>query len=87
MARHGFPPNHTLGGLNVAVWPIGPIAGVATIVMGWDSSILTRLSLGGTNRLEQSLITRLQPVAPSTGRNVTMVISASTATGESGKAS
>ena len=26
LARHGFPPNHTLGGVNVAVWPIGPIA-------------------------------------------------------------
>ena len=26
LARHGFPPNHTLGGINVAVWPIGPIA-------------------------------------------------------------
>jgi glycerol-3-phosphate O-acyltransferase len=26
LADHGFPPNHTLGGVNVAVWPIGPIA-------------------------------------------------------------
>jgi glycerol-3-phosphate O-acyltransferase len=26
LARHGFPPNHTLGGINVALWPIGPIA-------------------------------------------------------------
>jgi glycerol-3-phosphate O-acyltransferase len=26
LARHGFPPNHTLGGVNTAVWPIGPIA-------------------------------------------------------------
>ncbi len=42
-------------GLGVAV-----LVGVATIVMGWDSSVLTRLSLGGTNRLEQTLITRLQ---------------------------
>src|SRR5439155_2769641 len=26
LVQHGFPPNHTLGGVNVAVWPIGPIA-------------------------------------------------------------
>ena len=26
LARHGFAPNHTLGGVNVAFWPIGPIA-------------------------------------------------------------
>jgi glycerol-3-phosphate O-acyltransferase len=26
LAGHGFPPNHTLGGVNVAFWPIGPIA-------------------------------------------------------------
>jgi glycerol-3-phosphate O-acyltransferase len=26
LADHGFPPNHTMGGINVAVWPIGPIA-------------------------------------------------------------
>jgi glycerol-3-phosphate O-acyltransferase len=26
LASHDFPPNHTLGGINVAVWPIGPIA-------------------------------------------------------------
>jgi glycerol-3-phosphate O-acyltransferase len=26
LAAHGFPPNHTLGGVNVGFWPIGPIA-------------------------------------------------------------
>jgi glycerol-3-phosphate O-acyltransferase len=26
LAGRGFPPNHTLGGINTAVWPIGPIA-------------------------------------------------------------
>ena len=26
LAEHGFPPNHIFGGLNVAVWPIGPVA-------------------------------------------------------------
>jgi glycerol-3-phosphate O-acyltransferase len=23
--EHGFPPNHTLGGINMAFWPLGPI--------------------------------------------------------------
>ncbi len=58
---------------------VAVLAGVATIVLGWDSSVLTRLSLGGTNRLEQSLISRFQPHPAPTGRNATMVISASTA--------
>jgi cytochrome c biogenesis protein CcdA/thiol-disulfide isomerase/thioredoxin len=58
---------------------IAVLVGVATIVMGWDSSVLTRLSLGGTNRLEQSLITRLGPDSATTGRNASMVASASTA--------
>ena len=26
LAGNGFPPNHILGGINVAVWPIGPVA-------------------------------------------------------------
>jgi glycerol-3-phosphate O-acyltransferase len=26
LAGHGFPPNHTLGGVNTRVWPIGPVA-------------------------------------------------------------
>ena len=26
LARHGFPPNHVLGGVNLRFWPIGPIA-------------------------------------------------------------
>jgi cytochrome c biogenesis protein CcdA/thiol-disulfide isomerase/thioredoxin len=43
-------------GLGVAV-----LAAVAAIALGWDSSVLTRLSLSGTNRLEQSLIDTIQP--------------------------
>ncbi|HEV7432097.1 MAG TPA: cytochrome c biogenesis protein DipZ, partial [Steroidobacteraceae bacterium] len=58
---------------------VAVLVGVATIVMGWDSSILTRLSLTGTNRLEQSLITRLNPTTATAGRDASMVISASTA--------
>ncbi|MGO9996084.1 MAG: cytochrome c biogenesis protein DipZ [Steroidobacteraceae bacterium] len=42
---------------------------VAAIVLGWDSTVLTRLSLAGTNRLEQSLIDRVTlDAAPENGR-------------------
>jgi cytochrome c biogenesis protein CcdA/thiol-disulfide isomerase/thioredoxin len=43
-------------GLGVAV-----LLGVVAIVLGWDSSVLTRLSLSGTNSLEQSLIDKIHP--------------------------
>src|SRR5580700_6785209 len=43
-------------GLGVAV-----LVAVVAIVFGWDSSVLTRLSLAGTNRLEQSLIDAIKP--------------------------
>jgi cytochrome c biogenesis protein CcdA/thiol-disulfide isomerase/thioredoxin len=43
-------------GLGIAV-----LAAVAAIALGWDNSVLTRLSLAGTNRLEQSLIDSIQP--------------------------
>ena len=43
-------------GLGVAV-----LLAVAAIALGWDNSVLTRLSLAGTNRLEQSLIDNIQP--------------------------
>lgn len=51
-------------GLGVAV-----LAAVAAIALGWDSSVLTRLSLSGTNRLEQSLIDSIKPdiAAPAAG--------------------
>jgi glycerol-3-phosphate O-acyltransferase len=29
---HGFPPNHVLGGINVAFWPVGPIGKRAGLV-------------------------------------------------------
>jgi thiol-disulfide isomerase/thioredoxin len=38
---------------------------VLAIAFGWDTSILTRWSLAGTNRLEQSLIDRVAPAAAS----------------------
>src|SRR6202044_3814673 len=34
---------------------------VAAILFGWDSSVLTRLSLAGTNRLGESLIDAIKP--------------------------
>ena len=43
-------------GLGIAV-----LLAVAAIVCGWDSSILARVSLAGTNRLEQSLIGAISP--------------------------
>jgi cytochrome c biogenesis protein CcdA/thiol-disulfide isomerase/thioredoxin len=45
-------------GLGLAV-----LCAVAAIALGWDSSVLTRLSLTGTNRLEQSLIDRIKPAS------------------------
>jgi cytochrome c biogenesis protein CcdA/thiol-disulfide isomerase/thioredoxin len=43
-------------GLGVAV-----LVAVVAIVFGWDSTVLTRLSLNGTNSLEQSLLDKISP--------------------------
>ncbi|HEY4074145.1 MAG TPA: cytochrome c biogenesis protein DipZ [Herbaspirillum sp.] len=43
-------------GLGIAV-----LLAVAAIALGWDTDVLTRLSLNSTNRLEQSLIERIAP--------------------------
>ncbi|HEX3397534.1 MAG TPA: cytochrome c biogenesis protein DipZ [Steroidobacteraceae bacterium] len=43
-------------GLGVAV-----LVAVVAIVFGWDETVLTRLSLNGTNSLEQSLIEKIHP--------------------------
>lgn len=40
---------------------IAVLFAVAAIAFGWDSSVLTRWSLGGTNKLEQSLIDGIKP--------------------------
>ena len=37
---------------------------VAAVALGWDRGILTRLSVSGTNGLEQSLIEHIDPRAP-----------------------
>ncbi|HYM44343.1 MAG TPA: cytochrome c biogenesis protein DipZ [Steroidobacteraceae bacterium] len=40
---------------------------VASIALGWDTGILTRLSAAGTNGLEQGLIARIDPRADGAG--------------------
>jgi len=44
-------------GLGVAV-----LTGVVAIAAGWDTGVLTRLSAGSTNRVEQALLARLHPL-------------------------
>ncbi len=55
-------------GLGVAV-----LLGVAAIALGFDSTVLTRLSLAGTNRWEQSLIDELAPRRAMAGGNAMMM--------------
>ena len=49
---------------------------VAAIALGWDSTVLTRWSLTGTNRLEQSLIDGIKPDARP-GASMTMTANGS----------
>jgi cytochrome c biogenesis protein CcdA/thiol-disulfide isomerase/thioredoxin len=51
---------------------VAVLLAVAAIALGWDSSVLTRLSLAGTNRLEQSLIDAIKPggAAPGNANSV-----------------
>jgi cytochrome c biogenesis protein CcdA/thiol-disulfide isomerase/thioredoxin len=42
---------------------VAVLLAVVAIVCGWDSTVLTRWSLGGTNTLERSLIERINPDA------------------------
>jgi cytochrome c biogenesis protein CcdA/thiol-disulfide isomerase/thioredoxin len=46
---------------------------VVAILFGWDSTVLTRLSLNGTNSLEQSLIDKINP--PAQGGSMSMAMS------------
>ncbi len=51
--------------LGAGVWirrafGVATLLAVAAIASGWDGSVLTRLSLAGTNRVEQSLLDKLQ---------------------------
>lgn len=42
---------------------VAVLLAVLAIALGWDSSVLTNLSLSGTNKLEQSLLEKLKPHA------------------------
>jgi cytochrome c biogenesis protein CcdA/thiol-disulfide isomerase/thioredoxin len=72
-------------GLGVAV-----LAAVVAIVFGWDSTVLTRLSLNGTNSLEQSLLDKINPPGAPGGSmamsNSNMAMSNSTMAMSNGKA-
>ena len=54
-------------GLGVAV-----LLGVVAIAFGWDTSVLTRLSLTSTNTLEQSLIDGVKPAGARDGKTMAM---------------
>jgi cytochrome c biogenesis protein CcdA/thiol-disulfide isomerase/thioredoxin len=60
-------------GLGVAV-----LVAVVAIVFGWDSTVLTRLSLNGTNSLEQSLIDKINPQTGGAPGGAMMAMSNST---------
>jgi cytochrome c biogenesis protein CcdA/thiol-disulfide isomerase/thioredoxin len=51
-------------GLGIAV-----LLGVIAIAFGWDTTVLTRLSLSGTNRLETSLLEKVNGEDPHAARN------------------
>src|SRR5271168_1410095 len=53
---------------------VAVLLAVAAIALGLDSSVLTRLSLAGTNRLEQSLIEAIKPggAAPGNANSMAM---------------
>jgi cytochrome c biogenesis protein CcdA/thiol-disulfide isomerase/thioredoxin len=58
---------------------VAVLVAVVAIVLGWDSSILTQLSLNGTNSLEQSLIEKIDPgAAAAPGGSMAMAMSNST---------
>ena len=55
---------------------VAVLAAVAAIALGWDTGILTRLSVGGTNRYEEALLDRLGGVG---GGGNAMAMSSTTA--------
>jgi cytochrome c biogenesis protein CcdA/thiol-disulfide isomerase/thioredoxin len=54
---------------------VAVLVAVVAIVFGWDTTVLTRLSLNGTNSIEQSLIDRINPRAGQAGGSMTMAMS------------
>ena len=57
---------------------VAVLAGVAVIAAGWDTGVLTRLSLASTNHLEQSLVNTLRPGADGAGGMMTTTLRAGT---------
>jgi cytochrome c biogenesis protein CcdA/thiol-disulfide isomerase/thioredoxin len=61
---------------------VAVLLAVVAILFGWDSTVLTRLSLNGTNSLEQSLIDKINPREPgAAGGSMTMAMSNSKSDG------
>ncbi|MGO9945263.1 MAG: cytochrome c biogenesis protein DipZ [Steroidobacteraceae bacterium] len=54
---------------------IAVLVAVVAIVFGWDTTVLTRLSLNGTNSIEQSLIDKINPQGAQAGGSMTMAMS------------
>jgi cytochrome c biogenesis protein CcdA/thiol-disulfide isomerase/thioredoxin len=52
---------------------VAVLLAVVAILFGWDSTVLTRLSLNGTNSIEQSLIDKINP--PAAGGSMSMAMS------------
>jgi cytochrome c biogenesis protein CcdA/thiol-disulfide isomerase/thioredoxin len=63
---------------------VAVLLAVVAIAFGWDSTVLTRLSLAGTNSLEQSLIDKIGPSAR--GHTGTAASNAGVAATDSGAA-
>lgn len=59
---------------------VAVLLAVVAIALGWDSSILTSLSLAGTNRLEQSLLDKIEPQGTAQNTGAMMAASNSTMT-------
>src|SRR5580693_8272556 len=51
---------------------IAVLVAVVAIVLGWDTTVLTRLSLNGTNSIEQSLIDKINPQGGQPGGSMAM---------------
>jgi len=54
---------------------VAVLAAVVAIVFGWDTTVLTRLSLNGTNSIEQSLIDGINPRGAAPGGSNSMAMS------------
>lgn len=58
------------------------LAGVVAIAMGWDTGVLTRVSIASTSDLEQSLIERFHKPTPVSSNTAMMAMSANVPSGD-----